>query len=77
MKTIQITIDDDLLEEVDTAIKTLNTTRSAFISAALRARLKKIKIEEMDRQHREGYEKYPVQPSEFDGWETEQVWGNE
>lgn len=77
MKTIQMTIDDDLLEEVDAVIKTLDTTRSAFMRGALRAQLRKIKIEEMDRQHREGYERYPVQPGEFDGWDVEQVWGEE
>ncbi|NJN99224.1 MAG: FKBP-type peptidyl-prolyl cis-trans isomerase [Anaerolineales bacterium] len=35
----------------------------------------KRKIAEMERQHAEGYARYPVEPGEFDIWETEQAWG--
>ncbi len=74
MKTIQMTIAEPLLAEVDLAIQSLDTTRSAFIRDALRLALRRIKIEEMERKHAEGYAKHPVEPGEFDVWETEQVW---
>ena len=77
MKTIQMTIEENLLSEVDEMIEALQTTRSAFIRDALRAAIKKYKIRQMEEQHRLGYEKYPVQPGEFDVWYDEQAWGDE
>ncbi|HYP40356.1 MAG TPA: ribbon-helix-helix domain-containing protein [Chloroflexia bacterium] len=41
MKTIQITIDEGLLEEVERVRSALNTTRSAFIRDALQVALRK------------------------------------
>ena len=32
---------------------------------------------QLERQHAEGYAKYPIQSGEFADWETEQVWGEE
>jgi metal-responsive CopG/Arc/MetJ family transcriptional regulator len=77
MKTIQMTIEDSLLEQIDEAVKVLDTTRSAFLRDSAKIRLRKLKFAEMERQHREGYLRHPVQPGEFDGWEDEQVWGDE
>jgi len=77
MKTIQMTIEENLLTEVDETIEELNTSRSAFIRDALREALKHHKIQRMEEQHRAGYEKFPVQPGEFDVWYEEQAWGDE
>lgn len=74
MKTVQITIDEELSEEVDRAVEKLGTTRSEFTRQALRGRLSRLEAQEMERRHREGYERYPVRPGEFDVWEDEQVW---
>lgn len=74
MKTVQMTIDEPLLAEVDLVIQNLNTTRSAFMRDALRLALRQQKIKEMERKHAEGYAKFPVEPGEFDVWEAEQVW---
>jgi metal-responsive CopG/Arc/MetJ family transcriptional regulator len=74
MKTIQMTIDEPLLEEVDRVIQDLDTTRSAFIRTALQLALRQHAIAQMERKHAEGYARHPVQPGEFDGWEDEQVW---
>ncbi len=35
------------------------------------------KILELEKKQAEGYARYPVRPGEFDGWENEQVWGDE
>lgn len=75
MKTIQMTIDEPLLAEVDQMIETLNTTRSAFIREALRLALQWHVTAELERQHAAGYARHPVAPGEFDVWEDEQVWG--
>jgi metal-responsive CopG/Arc/MetJ family transcriptional regulator len=41
MKTIQMTIDEPFLAEVDQMIQTLNTTRSAFVRQALELALQR------------------------------------
>lgn len=75
MKTIQMTIDEDLLEEVDLLVNQMDITRSAFIRQALRESLQRQKIAEMERKQIEGYLRYPQQPEEFDLWEEVREWG--
>ncbi len=75
MKTIQMTIDEPLLDEVDRVIRDLKTTRSAFIRSALQLALQKHAVSRLERQHTEGYARHPVEPGEFDIWESEQAWG--
>jgi metal-responsive CopG/Arc/MetJ family transcriptional regulator len=75
MKTIQMTIDDELLAEVDQLTASLQTTRSAFICSALQLALRHHAMLEKEQQHAKGYAQYPVLPGEFDVWEAEQSWG--
>lgn len=77
MRTIQLTIDEDLVKNVDRVVKSQGTTRSAFIRRLLRNALREIREAELDRKHREGYEKHPVSPDEFSIPETDQVWGEQ
>ncbi len=77
MKTIQMTIDEPLLAEVDRVSAELNTTRSAFIREALEAALRRHRVAELEQQHAQGYAKHPVEPGEFDVWIAEQAWGAE
>jgi metal-responsive CopG/Arc/MetJ family transcriptional regulator len=77
MRTIQMTLDDDLVEAVDRVSKQLNTSRSAFTRKALREALARYHLEQMERKHREGYDRRPVASDEFSIWETEQAWGDE
>jgi len=74
MKTVQMTLDEDLVAEVDKVAKKLGTTRSALTRHALRAALNRIREKEMERKHREGYIRKPVKHGEFSDWEAEQVW---
>ena len=76
MKTIQMTIDEPLLAEVDRTIQALDTTHSAFIRQALQLALRQQRIAEMERRHAEGYARYPVQPDEFDIPESEHACGD-
>jgi metal-responsive CopG/Arc/MetJ family transcriptional regulator len=75
MKTIQMTIDEPLLAEVDQMAEALDTTRSAFMREALHLALRQHKVAEMEKRHAEGYARHPVKPGEFDLWEDEQAWG--
>ncbi len=76
MKTIQMTIDDRLLDEVDHAVRDDGTSRSAFIRAALVAALRARRVDELERRHAEGYARHPVHPGEFDVWIEEQAWAD-
>lgn len=76
MKVVQITLDEDLAEDVDRAVAKLGTTRSGFTRQALRRSLERLDTEELERRHREGYKRQPVESGEFDVWEDEQVWGD-
>lgn len=77
MKTIQMTIDDELLVSVDQVIGELSISRSAFMREALQMALRRYRIRAMEKQHAAGYAKHPVQEDEFDGWEEIQAWGDE
>jgi metal-responsive CopG/Arc/MetJ family transcriptional regulator len=74
MRTVQMTLDDSLVEEVDRAAQARGTTRSAFTRDALRAALALQQEQELERKHQAGYTRKPVQPGEFSDWEDEQVW---
>jgi metal-responsive CopG/Arc/MetJ family transcriptional regulator len=75
MKTIQMTIDATLLEEVDQATQELHINRSAFIREALQIALQQHRIRQLEAAHKRGYHLFPVETDEFDAWEGEQQWG--
>ncbi len=77
MKTVQMTLEEELVLEVDKAAKRAGTTRSAFTRDALRSALKTLRIKQLEKNHREGYKRMPVNRAEFTGWEGEQIWGDE
>ena len=77
MRTIQMTLDDNLVKAVDRASKELRTSRSAFTRKALQEALDRYEIDQLERKHRRGYEQNPVENNEFSIWETEQAWGDE
>ncbi len=77
MKTIQMTLDEDLVETVDRVVKRLRTTRSAFTRTALREAVQNVRSRELEDRHRAGYAKKPVAGHEFGVWESEQAWGDE
>jgi len=77
LKTVQMTLDDELVKEVDRVVKLLHTSRSAFTRNALRKALELYAIEQLERKHRQGYERHPIAVDEFSVWEREQAWGEE
>jgi len=72
-----MTLDDELIEEVDKIVRELETTRSAFTQAALRKAVKNIHSGRLESKHRRGYKIHPVNKGEFNVWEEEQNWGDE
>ncbi|HRW46255.1 MAG TPA: ribbon-helix-helix domain-containing protein [Caldilinea sp.] len=77
VKTIQMTIDEELLVSVDALVQELGTSRSALIREALEEALRRHRIRVMEERQIRGYELHPVQPGEFDDFQAEQVWGAE
>jgi metal-responsive CopG/Arc/MetJ family transcriptional regulator len=77
MRTIQMTLDDDLVKKVDAIASELQTTRSAFTRDALREAVRQYNIRRLELKHRQGYAVHPVNKEEFSVWEKEQNWGDE
>jgi metal-responsive CopG/Arc/MetJ family transcriptional regulator len=76
MRTVQITLEDDLVSAVDSVASQLHQSRSAFTRDALRAALQKRAEQTREQQQREGYLRQPVEPGEFSDFEDEQGWIN-
>lgn len=74
MKTVQMTLDDNLVREVDAIVKKLHTNRSAFARKALSNAISDYYTSRMEMKHKRGYERYPVKDNEFSDWESEQEW---
>ena len=77
MRTVQMTLDEQLVQAVDKVAKQLRTTRSAFAREALREALHRYRVAQREQQHREGYRKHPVRRGEFSVREREREWGDE
>lgn len=74
MATIELTLDESLLAEVDRVTRQLSMTRADFARLALELALRNQKLIALEQQHAQGYARTPVKPGEFDDWEAEQVW---
>ena len=76
-KTVQITMDTELLGRVDKRVKQLGSTRSAFTREALQAALDRYDEAELEERHRAGYRKLPATPREFSVPEEHFTWGDD
>ena len=76
LKTIQMTIANELAERVDARAKRLGTTRSAFARDALRAALQRFEEMELEERQIAGYRNSPPRPQEFDIPEADHAWGD-
>jgi metal-responsive CopG/Arc/MetJ family transcriptional regulator len=75
LRTIQITLSQELLSKIDQTVAELDTNRSAFARQAFEDALFRARIEQMERQHAEGYARQPQDPDEVALWESIQDWG--
>lgn len=76
MRTVQMTLDEDLVQRVDRVARDLHTTRSAFTREALQQAIARNKIQKLEARHRQGYLRKPEGADEFALWEKEQEWGD-
>jgi metal-responsive CopG/Arc/MetJ family transcriptional regulator len=72
-----MTLDDDLVADIDDISKILNVSRSAFSRDALREAVRRYQKEVLEAKHRQAYQRYPAAKEEFGVWEKEQSWGDE
>ncbi|HEY3302912.1 MAG TPA: hypothetical protein VGL70_05175 [Candidatus Binatia bacterium] len=66
-KIIQVPIEDELLQRIDTTAGVVAESRAAFIREACKQRLKNFEAKELDRRYMDGYRK---KPEELDWAET-------
>ena len=76
LKTIQVTLPQELLSKIDKAVTELDTNRSAFARQAFEDALFRLRVAQMERQHAEGYTRQPQDPDEIALWESIQDWGD-
>ena len=77
LKTIQMTLDEELLEQVDDLVKELDKTRSAFIRELLEKALEAHHWRELERLDEEGYQMFPSDDEDVEIWLGIQDWGDE
>ncbi len=69
-----MTLEPELVAQVDRVARRLGLTRSAFTRRALQAAIDRLRVQELERRHREGYRRKPVRRGELDAWTREQSW---
>ena len=74
MTTIQVVLEDSLLQATDRAVRRLKVNRSALIRDALREHLRRLSILERERRDREGYARHPIARHEFGVWDRVTAW---
>ena len=74
MQTVQVVMEDDLLQAADEAAKADAVNRSELIRKALRVHLKQRKIERLEREEQEAYERMPDTADDLVGWEDLGAW---
>jgi metal-responsive CopG/Arc/MetJ family transcriptional regulator len=74
MRTIQVVVDEPLIEAADKVAQEEGLNRSALIREALRAYLVQAKRRELEKRDREGYLRFPDTEDDLQGWEQEAAW---
>ena len=74
METIQLTLDESLLNEVQQTTKALQMTPSDFFKLALERALRQRKIIELEIRDAKAYADNPQRPEEIEEWQDEQYW---
>ena len=74
MKTIQITIDSDLLHKIDNDEESMKKGRSAFLRRAVRFYFEQKRLKSIAEKYRSGYSQALAKDDDLTSWEDEQVW---
>jgi antitoxin component of RelBE/YafQ-DinJ toxin-antitoxin module len=75
METIQVSIDESLLAEVQQVTDALQMSASDFMKVALERAVQQREIIAKERRHAQGYAQKPQDPEEIAEWQDEQDWG--
>ena len=76
MKAIQVTFDEELLEQLDERPEVQEFGRSRVLREMTAAYLAEKRSEDIAREYREGYTKYPQTDEEIE-WAGQGVWPDE
>ena len=74
METIQLTIDESLLAQVQQVTTDLQMTPSDFMKVALERALQQQEIIARERRDAHGYANHPQSSQEVEEWHNEQHW---
>jgi metal-responsive CopG/Arc/MetJ family transcriptional regulator len=74
MKTIQVTMDEKLLEKLDADAETKRDGRSAVLRRAVTEYLRRRRRSAITNSYRRAYGKTAGLGTEFENWEDEGVW---
>jgi metal-responsive CopG/Arc/MetJ family transcriptional regulator len=74
VKTIQVVMDERLLEALDHAAQQEEVNRSALIRSSVKEMLRRRRIAELERLDREAYVRIPDDPEEHRFWLEQAVW---
>jgi metal-responsive CopG/Arc/MetJ family transcriptional regulator len=76
LKTVQITVPEQLLVRIDEAAARLKTNRSSLARQAFEETLFHLRLAQMEQQDAEAYARQPQDPAELADWESVQDWGD-
>ena len=74
MQTIQVVIEEALLQAADRAVRRLKMNRSALIRQALRHHLRRLEALEKERRDREGYRRRDQAEDDLGAWDQVAAW---
>ena len=74
MKPVQISFDEELLEELDRSDEVKREGRSAVLRRAVKEYLDRRRRRSIADQYRRAYDKDRGLGAEYDGWEDEGEW---
>jgi metal-responsive CopG/Arc/MetJ family transcriptional regulator len=74
METVQIVLDQKLLQATDQAARRTKLNRSALVREALREHLLRLEVRASEERDRAGYSKHPQTHDESRQWEAEAAW---
>jgi hypothetical protein len=75
MRTVELQINETLFQRVEQSARLAGVSTAEFTLQLVRRSLREWTTTELEQQEIEAYKRQPVQPGEFDGWESEQAWG--
>lgn len=77
MRTIQVVLDQKLLQAADRVARRTKVNRSALIRDALREHLRRLAFRKLEERERTAYLLKPQTTEEILDWETEAAWPEE